>query len=440
MALKADSIGPPGGFMKRIIKCIYNMINDGAIKNSLTSILIAGGVVFSITSLLYGASPDIPVGPDEVFIQGTNQNELKIMSYNVLNLFDAEKDVFSDDWLWLPKNYPGKQNYCNNIQNNDEREYCQKFDWTPEKLNWKLEQIRKVVHFQGSLPDMLAVMEVENDKVLQYLAAKLGYQYYIITSSADKRGIDVGLLFNARPDLTYVGWSPVHVRFRSNRPGRDIMRADFTWRGKPLSIYVNHWPSQRNPVDERISSAQALARDVDQLIKNMGPTWSAVAVGDFNTIEHDDPNPFNDVIHHPSWANYLFDAEAYARQSTQNPALPFIPPGSYYYIKDDTWNRLDRVVTTQNLIDGKDIEFAQESYRLLFPQFMSFMVKRYDRGPGFMFNNLNPVNIVNFNNPGSESFRWLRVPNRYNFDTPDESKRGFSDHLPVVFKLRQLQQ
>ena len=141
-------------------------------------------------------------------------------------------------------------------------------------------------------------------------------------------------------------------------------------------MYVNHWASQRNPTDERLSTAQALAQNIDLMTKSLGPQWSAVAIGDFNTIDADRPHPFNDLLHNPRWPNHLYDAELYARQSKQNPSLPFTPPGSYYYIKDDTWNRLDRIFVTRNLIDRQGMEFAQESFRLLFPRFMSFKVKR----------------------------------------------------------------
>lgn len=388
--------------------------------------------LITTSALSWAASPQVPVGPDQVFIQGTAANELKIMSYNVLNLFDADKDEFSDDWLWLPKNFPGKQRYCHSLPDARQAKECSEFDWSYEKVEWKLNQLKKVVDFQGSLPDMMAVMEVENENVLRLLAAKLGYKHYLITSSADKRGIDVGLMFNPRPDLTYVGWEPIYVKFASNRPGRDIMRVDFVWKGRPLSVYVNHWPSQRNPTDERVVCAQVLAQNVEQMIQTKGPQWSGVAVGDFNTIDADKPNPFNDVIHSPNWKNHLYDAEAYARQSTTNPALPFTPPASYYYGKDDTWNHLDRIAVTQNLIDQKDIEFVQDSFRLLFPEFMSFYLKR-GNNPANERNHFDP--LANNGPIGPE--RVIRVPNRYNFDTLDETKRGFSDHLPVVFKLRQ---
>jgi hypothetical protein len=177
--------------------------------------------------------------------------------------------------------------------------------------------------------------------------------------------------------------------------------------------------------------------NIDQMTDKNGPLWSAVAVGDFNTLREDSPNPFDNYIHQPSWKNYLYDAEAYARRSPQNPSLPYIPPGTYYYGKEDSWSPLDRIVVTRNLIDQQGMEFAPESYRLLFPQFMSFNLRRNSSinndDDGTMRSKASvPAPGV----PGEET-RIIRVPFRYNFDTTEEAKRGFSDHLPVIFKLRQ---
>jgi len=401
--------------------------------------------IFLISTLRVFAqpqSPEIPIGPDQVFIQGTANNEIKIMSYNVLNLFDADKDISKDDWIWLPKNFPGRQQYCKSLPNPKDQQYCNQFDWTYEKINWKLNQIKKVVDFQGSKPDIMTVVEVENENVLRLLAAKLGYKNYIITNGPDQRGIDVGLMFNMKPGFTFVHWEAIHVSFKTQHAGRDILRVDFTWNNKPFSVYVNHWPSQRNPIQERVACAQFLAQNIDAMVKTAGPNWSAVAVGDFNTLDSEKPNAFRDIVHNERWNNFLFDAELYARQSKLNPSLPYIPPGTFYYVKDDIWSRLDRIAVTKNLIDQKEMEFAQESYRILFPQFMSFNFKRFnngsqDRSP------LSPMKSPMIGQGGQTpdpsnggKFRYIRIPIRYDFDTLDISRRGYSDHLPVVFKLR----
>ena len=173
------------------------------------------------------------------------------------------------------------------------------------------------------------------------------------------------------------------------------------------------------------------------MAKTVGPTWSGVAVGDFNTLDNEQPNTFRDVLLNQKWSNFLYDAELYSRQSVNNPSLPYIPPGTFYYVKDDSWSHFERIVVTKNLIDQKEMEFAQESFRIIFPQFMSFNFKRYNNGPSQGDNFLSPMGNNGQPSPDpSGGFRYVRIPNRYNFDTPDESRRGYSDHLPIVFKLR----
>jgi hypothetical protein len=378
------------------------------------------GTILSLSNFSYANSPEIPVGPDEVFVTTTASDELKVMSWNVLNLFDAEKDLFSDDWLWLPKDYPGKQKYCSQIQDKKERDYCSSFDWTQEKVDLKLEQIRKVVSYQGSLPDMMAVEEIENENVVKMLAKKLGFQNEIVTASADKRGIDVGLMFNTNANFKLLGSKFIYVALPTGRPGRDILRVDFSWFDKPISIYINHWPSQFNPTEERTAFANVLKRDID-LMQTQNPVWSAFAVGDFNTTDKDIPNPFDSVLYDKSWKNVLVNGALLGRSSSTNPSISFSPPGSYFYAKEDSWSDFDRLLLTKNLVDGNSIEFNPDSLRLPFPMFMSKWIKLF-----------NPLEN------GSSANRKVRVPFRYNFDTNDEAQRGFSDHVPMIFKLKKV--
>jgi hypothetical protein len=364
----------------------------------------------------FAESPEVPIGADEVFVTTTNADEIKIMAWNIENLFDAEKDLFSDDWQWLPKDYPGKQKYCSNLSEARDRKTCSEFDWTAEKIDLKLNQIKKVVEYQGSFPDMMTLEEVENENVVKMLANKLGYKNQIVTESADKRGIDVALMFNTSSQLKFLGHKSIYVALPSNRPGRDILRVDFLWNEKPISVYVNHWPAQRNPNEERIACAKIIRRDIDEMIAK-DSSWSGFAVGDFNTTTLESPNPFDSILYDKSWKNALVDGEKLGRNSEMNSSMSFTPPGSLYYPKDDTWQDFDRLAMTQNLIDGKAIDFVPESLRYPFPMFMSKWMNWRS----------------NDNNPSAT--RKVRVPLRYNFETKDANQRGYADHLPLIFKL-----
>ena len=103
--------------------------------------------------------------------------------YNVENLFDTENDpiIFDDD-----------------------RTPTGKDKWTPEKYEHKLQNLSKVISEIGSGPNqlppaILGVCEVENLKVLEDLVNQtslLPFNYGIVHyDSPDRRGIDVGLLY-----------------------------------------------------------------------------------------------------------------------------------------------------------------------------------------------------------------------------------------------------
>lgn len=374
-------------------------------------------IISSYLNFSNAASPEIPVGTDDVFVTSTNHDELKVMAWNIENLFDAEKDLFSDDWQWLPKNYPGKQKHCSQLQDQRDKKICAEFDWNQEKIDLKLAQIKKVVEYQGSFPDMMTLEEVENENVVKMLAQKLGFQNQIVTESADKRGIDVALMFNTNGQLKLLGHRSLYVALPTKRPGRDILRVDFLWNEKPISIYVNHWPSQRNPIEERVAYAKVLRKDIDNnLMQNS--EWVGFAVGDFNTTTTETPNAFDSVLYDKTWKNVLIDGEKLGRSTPENTSLAFTPPGSLYYPKDDAWQDFDRLVMTQNLVDGKDIEFVPASLRYPFPMFMSKWMNWHSAAD---------------NSPAAT--RKVRVPLRYNFETNDVNQRGYADHLPLIFKL-----
>ena len=181
-------------------------------------------------------------------------NEFKVLSYNLYNLFDAEHDQGKSDWTWLPLNYPSKYIKCQELSNEYYRKECQTTNWTQEKLEIKVRQLARVVRLQGSLPDLLAVQEIENENALGLLQDELGYKRLLITNSPDRRGIDVGLLFN-EDKLEYVEHEDINIsdilesEYGLNVKTRNILRVHFRPkqgnREKVIGVYVNHWPSQR---------------------------------------------------------------------------------------------------------------------------------------------------------------------------------------------------
>ena len=134
----------------------------------------------------------------------------------------------------------------------------------------------------GSLPDVVALAEVENLSVLRSLVGstllrKLDYEI-VHYDSPDHRGIDCALLYR-RSTLELKGSRPVHVRDSSGRvlPTRDILLADFgDW-----ALAVNHHPSKiGGKTDRRQAAFATMLAAVDSLLDAGSP--AVVAVGDFN--------------------------------------------------------------------------------------------------------------------------------------------------------------
>lgn len=134
----------------------------------------------------------------------------------------------------------------------------------------------------GTLPDVVALAEVENRSVLRSLVGttllrKLDYET-VHYDSPDHRGIDCALLYR-RSTLTLHASRPVHVRDSAGLvlPTRDVLLADFgDW-----ALAVNHHPSKIGGKTGRRQAAFAtMLAAVDSLLDAGIP--AVVSVGDFN--------------------------------------------------------------------------------------------------------------------------------------------------------------
>src|SRR5690606_38125308 len=102
-------------------------------------------------------------------------------------------------------NHPEKDRNCRNIPQDNYRRECLETHWTEEKLTLKISQIKRV--FDQAVehrPDIVSLVEVENENVVGQLARALGYSRWLVTESPDRRGVDVALLYNEKPYLKYL--------------------------------------------------------------------------------------------------------------------------------------------------------------------------------------------------------------------------------------------
>ncbi len=324
---------------------------------------------------------------------------LNFMSYNVENLFDNQHDEGKKDEAYLPLKHKAKK-ACSAIADKYYRDECEKTDWTQEKINQKLENIKEVVSAASSKPELLAVIEIENDNILKALGEKLGYKDFISTHSPDERGVDVALFYTTSKDLKFKGVEEVELKEGMKKPTRNLLIGHFEYKGKDLFISVNHWPSQGAPTEVRVSVAKKLREKLEE-IKKKYPKASFIATGDFNTLDSEYPRPFDELQRE----NLLTDTRKYLdRNSVQ---------GSYFYPRQMTWNLLDRFFISEDL-DKKKV-----SFKILTPNFATGLYEyTYKDSPFF----------------GS---RVVGIPKRFDHKKKNLKKLGYSDHFPVILEIKE---
>ncbi len=143
-------------------------------------------------------------------------------------------------------------------------------------------------------PAVIGVCEIENETVLQDLVKQPEVKNWHLQiapyhNSSDRRGVDVGLLYNPRyfrvlNVTNQVLKIPGEDHFRT----RDQMCVTGLLAGEKVSVIVNHWPSRLGGEEAssyRREAAGALARHtIDSLLRD-DPNQGIIFMGDLN----DDP-------------------------------------------------------------------------------------------------------------------------------------------------------
>lgn len=203
------------------------------------------------------------------------QTEFSVVELNTENLFDTVHDANKDDCEFLPSSA---------------------HRWTSYRYWEKLNKIGQEIIACGSdssawsLPDVVALCEVENDTVLRDLIKrsvlrKARYDY-VMTSSPDIRGIDVALLFSPF-SFGFISSNSFRVRpLKDMRPTRDILYVSGRIiTGDTLHFFVVHAPSRSGGELQtrayRMAVAERLGAAVDS-VRRLSPEAHIIVLGDFN--------------------------------------------------------------------------------------------------------------------------------------------------------------
>jgi exonuclease III len=294
-----------------------------------------------------------------------------LVELNCENLFDCKHDSLKQDEEWLPD---GKRH------------------WTPGRYWRKLRHIGQEVLScqQEGFPDLVALVEVENDSCLfdltrRSLLRNAGYAY-LMTQSPDVRGIDVALLYQPstfRPlCYDYLGVTPLE----GMRPTRDVLYVQGeTVQHDTLHVFVVHAPSrfggERKSRPNRQLIADCIAASMQQLKDNA----KVIVCGDFNDTAKD---PAMCYLEQCGLHNVTASATGCHGKAK----------GTYRY--QGRWQSIDHVLVSKELTDAVEETCINDAPFLLEED------KKYG------------------------GVKPLRTFNGYRY------QRGFSDHLPLVVRFR----
>jgi endonuclease/exonuclease/phosphatase family metal-dependent hydrolase len=330
---------------------------------------------------------------------------LKIMSYNVQNLFDSIDDPNTNDTEFTKD---GKQL------------------WTELVISDKIKNLGEVI--RSEKPDLVGLSEIENQAMAERLAKEglAGDKYKAYTiDSVDSRGIRVGILSKhpVRGLKAHQVWDESWTNpDGSIQKTRDILEATIEVPSangiKLVTVFVSHWPSRAGgPAREgyRLKAAQVMQAATDAVLA-LDPDRSVVAMGDFND-EIDDLSMrtglrlVRNLSEIKSQKAGTFFAPEYERA-----ALPMDQRGTFYFKRDKVWNLIDHLLVAQgaNINSGKTRNFV-------------YVPGSYKR-----------VMLDKFTSDGKYP-QGCEIAPQYNEYAGRRGERcpfGASDHLPLVMAMR----
>lgn len=298
---------------------------------------------------------------------------------NCENLFDYQHDEGFNDYEYLPEGAKkwDRNRYWQKL-NNIARELVACGSEGDGGLAW-------------TLPDMIALTEVENDSVIHDLTRRsllrgAGYEY-VMTQSADERGIDVALLYSPFSFRMLSHYSLSVTPPEGKHATRDILYAKgLLVTGDTLHVMVVHAPSrvdgEHATCPYRLRVAERVIHTIDSLAQ-YDQAAKVVVAGDFNDY-------VGDSALVKLCTRHLVNVTQEAKGTNG-------AKGTYKF--RGKWGSLDHVLVSPAMhLSFLDSRICDEP----------FLLEDDERYGG-------KQPLRNFNGP-----RW---------------KRGFSDHLPLIVRF-----
>ena len=314
------------------------------------------------------------------------EDRLRVMFYNVENLFDPFDDSLTVDEEFT---VDGTRH------------------WTWNKFQDKLSKVYKTIVAVGDLypPAIIGLCEIENRFVLNHLVYQTPFSkfdYRIVhEESPDRRGIDVALLFDPnRFQLLSHEAIGIQFPFDPDSKTRDVLYVKGLLYGTDtVHLFVNHWPSryggQMITDPKRKYVADRVRQKCDSLHRILSSP-SIIIMGDFND------EPWNESIEKHLISSvdidncYLVNLMLYE--------LKGLLKGSHKY--QENWSVLDQFIVSKSLLSThSNIQVCKDKASIFNAVFLLEKDEKYL--------GLKPYRtFIGFKYHG-----------------------GFSDHLPIYFDV-----
>ncbi len=266
-----------------------------------------------------------------MFITACSQTQepLTIGFWNVENLFDLTDDPNTRDEEFA---LGGKKNV------------------TPDIYNLKLKNTAKVLTDLNA--DIVGLCEVENRFVLKELLKNYsGRPYNIIHfDSPDSRGIDNALLYD-ETKIKLINAKAITNELPHKGKTRDILYVMGQYRGIPLHIFVNHWPSnyggKKQALPKRAATAGLVVKEMIKILSE-NPAAEIILLGDFN----EDPDD-----------EHVQSLRSVGLTSLMMPLIGEEGVGTYVYRGKDYF--YDQIIVSEGLLDNKGLAVLDSTLLIL---------------------------------------------------------------------------
>ncbi len=322
-----------------------------------------------------------------------SEDTIRIISYNVENIFDAV-----DDGSEYDEYDPGKGN------------------WDESLYNTRLVNLSEVIKTscRGG-PDIIALQEIENvhvaDDLVKLYLKGMGYTSIVVTEK-EKSAVQIGII--SRMEFTSV---MVHeVSMEGTGGGRPILEVSIKTDAGTLFLFNNHWKSRLGGSEKteilRRQSAFIIRRRMKEII-SFDSAADIIILGDLN--ENYDEYfqaekayrtalmPISSGLCPETTTDVLFLTDEKLSLSRETASFLLYTPWTAYHGRKGTyyfhgkWETIDHVILSYGLTEKSGYLFSGFSI----PE-LSFLLTA-DQTP----------------------FRWSKT-----------EKAGYSDHLPVMVTIR----